>query len=139
MVKADLEIYQEGKEEMKKLIERSQHYSLRIKELREAQQMSQEEFARRCGHTSDNARSWASKVENGRIKLSLDDAEIVAKALNVSPAALIFSDAVNVRSPYDLSNDELRLINLYRKLSKNGRSKVIERINELLTLEEVAR
>lgn len=110
-------------------------YAKRIKELRERQNMSQEEFANKCGHTSDNARSWASKVENGRIKLSLDDAVVVANALGVLPIDLIPDNSCEDSPKIDFTQLEVKLINDYRKLSENGRDKARERINELLKLE----
>lgn len=130
----DLELYQK---ELAAAKERLNNYSKRIKELREKMQMSQEEFANKCGHTSDNARSWTSKLETGRIKLSLDDAVIVADALKVPVNDLIHPERMISPSTINLTDDESKVIDNYRKLSINGKNKVSERIDELLQLEGV--
>lgn len=130
----DLELYQK---ELAAAKERLNNYSKRIKELREKMQMSQEEFANKCGHTSDNARSWTSKLETGRIKLSLDDAVIVADALKVPVNDLIHPERMISPSTINLTADESKIIDNYRKLSENGKNKVSERIDELLQLEGV--
>lgn len=130
----DLELYQK---ELAVAKERLNNYSKRIKELREKMQMSQEEFANKCGHTSDNARSWTSKLETGRIKLSLDDAVIVADALKVPVNDLIHPERMISPSTINLTDDESKVIDNYRKLSINGKNKVLERIDELMQLEGV--
>ena len=130
----DLELYQK---ELAAAKERLNNYSKRIKELREKMQMSQEEFANKCGHTSDNARSWTSKLETGRIKLSLNDAVIVADALKVPVNDLIHPERMISPSTINLTADESKIIDNYRKLSENGKNKVSERIDELLQLEGV--
>ena len=134
MNKEDLELYQK---ELAAAKERLNNYSKRIKELREKMQMSQEEFANKCGHTSDNARSWTSKLETGRIKLSLDDAVIVADALRVPVNDLLYPERMMSLSTINLTADESKIIDNYRKLSENGKNKVSERIDELLQLEGV--
>lgn len=134
MNEEDLELYQK---ELAAAKERLNDYSKRIKELREKMQMSQEEFANKCGHTSDNARSWTSKLETGRIKLSLDDAVIVADALKVPVNDLIHPERMISPSTINLTADESKIIDNYRKLSENGKNKVSERIDELLQLEGV--
>lgn len=144
-MKSDLELYQELRDDLKKKIDHynkeqeknKRRYSMLIKELREQLQISQEEFANRCGHTSDNARSWASKLESGRIKLSLDDATTVATALGISPIELLYPDLYEDIPKINLTNDEDKIIENYRKLSENGKNKVSERIDELLQLEGV--
>lgn len=134
MNEEDLELYQK---ELAAAKERLNNYSKRIKELREKMQMSQEEFANKCGHTSDNARSWTSKLETGRIKLSLDDAVIVADALKVPVNDLIHPERMISPSTINLTDDESKVIDNYRKLSINGKNKVLERIDELMQLEGV--
>ena len=130
----DWEIYQKELDAAK---EKLNNYSKRIKELREELQMSQEEFANKCGHTSDNARSWTSKLETGRIKLSLDDAVIVADTLKVPVIDLIYPERMISPSIINLTDDENKVIDNYRKLSINGKNKVLERIDELMQLEGV--
>lgn len=134
MNKEDLELYQK---ELAAAKERLNNYSKRIKELRKKLQMSQEEFANKCGHTSDNARSWTSKLETGRIKLSLDDAVIVADALKVPVNDLLYPERMISPSTINLTDDESKVIDNYRKLSINGKNKVLERIDELMQLEGV--
>jgi transcriptional regulator with XRE-family HTH domain len=54
-------------------------FGSRIRELRKAMDISQEEFADRCGF----ARSYMSRIERGGANPSLDAIEILSKALQV--------------------------------------------------------
>ena len=54
-------------------------FGLRIRELRKATGISQEEFADRCGF----ARSYMSRIERGGANPSLDAIEVLSKALQV--------------------------------------------------------
>jgi transcriptional regulator with XRE-family HTH domain len=59
-------------------------FGSRIRELRKAMGISQEEFADRC----DFARSYMSRIERGGANPSLDAIETLAKALNTEIKAL---------------------------------------------------
>lgn len=130
------EIAQQQREEALKRIEA---YAKYIRKKREEKGMSQEEFANKCGHFSGSARSWTSKVESGKIRLSLDDAENISKALGVSPLDLLGLDNTPVAGDnapkIDFNNDDIHFIEQYKKLSEKGKSKARERIEELLILE----
>lgn len=54
-------------------------FGSRIRELRKAMDISQEEFADHCGF----ARSYMSRIERGGANPSLDAIEILSKALQV--------------------------------------------------------
>lgn len=64
-----------------------QQFGNRVKELRLASDMSQEEFADKC----EFARSYMSRIERGRANPSLDAVEILAEALDV-PVVKLFED-----------------------------------------------
>ena len=68
----------------KKRIELSPGESVRI--LRELQEMSQNDLAAVTGI----AQSTISAIENGRIRLGVDRAKVLAKALRCHPAVLVF-------------------------------------------------
>ena len=110
-------------------------YARLIKEIREEMGMSQDVFANMCGHTSENARSWTSKVESGKIKLSLDDVETVANALSISPVDLVITPDNGDPILLEISPKDRQLINRINRLSDNGKKKIEERIDELLKLE----
>lgn len=55
----------------------------RIKKLRTERQMSLDELARKCGYTSDNARSSIQKIEAGKSDVPASKIVLLAKALNV--------------------------------------------------------
>ena len=76
-----------------------------------------------------------SNLETGRIKLSLDDAFIVADALKVPVNDLLYPERMISPSTINLTDDESKVIDNYRKLSINGKNKVLERIDELMQLE----
>ena len=59
-----------------------------IRKIRELRDMSQQQLAIKCGHTSDSARSWISKIESGERSTHTDDIAIIANALDVPPSML---------------------------------------------------
>lgn len=110
-------------------------YAAYIKDIREQLRMSQEEFANKCGHTSTNARSWTSKLESGKIKLSLNDVETVAAALSVSPVDLVCLTESDNQFLIETTPSDRLLLRKINRLSDNGKQKLEERIDELLKLE----
>jgi len=68
----------------KKRIEVTVGESVRI--LRELQEMSQNELATATGI----AQSTISAIENGRVRLGVDRAKVLARALRCHPAVLVF-------------------------------------------------
>lgn len=64
----------------------------RLKSLRENKGISQAQLARMCGYSS------ASRIGNyelGERKIGADDAVVISRALDVSPAELMFGDSAN--------------------------------------------
>lgn len=110
-------------------------YAAYIKDMREHLKMSQEEFANKCGHISTNARSWTSKLESGKIKLSLNDVEKVAAALSVSPVDLICLTESDHQFIIETTPFDRIILNKINRLSEYGKQKLEERIDELLKLE----
>ena len=83
-----------------------------IKRYRDMLNISQEELADKM-HYSD--KSMISKIENGKIDLSLSKIIMFAEVLNVDPDILIgFSD----------NDDEQALIQNYRRLNTAGRDHI---------------
>ncbi len=68
----------------KKYIEVSPGESVRI--LRELQELSQNELAERCGIPQ----STISAIENDRVRLGVERAKVLARALKCHPAVLVF-------------------------------------------------
>lgn len=68
----------------KQRIEVSVGESVRI--LRELQEMSQNELAKATGIPQ----STISAIENGRVRLGVDRAKVLARALRCHPAVLVF-------------------------------------------------
>jgi transcriptional regulator with XRE-family HTH domain len=66
-------------------------FGLRVKELRKASGLSQEEFADRSGF----ARSYMSRIERGLANVSLDGIEILAVALKAEVSNLFVSEPVS--------------------------------------------
>ena len=59
----------------------------RIREVREARGMTQQELALACGYTS---RSTINKIEKGAYETRLSTLQKIAKALNCDPDYLVF-------------------------------------------------
>ena len=68
-----------------------------IKVIRESKKMSQEELANACGHTTDSARSWISKIESGKRNTTTEEIANIARILDVSPSRL-FDLAVSLKN-----------------------------------------
>ncbi|MEE8368304.1 MAG: helix-turn-helix transcriptional regulator, partial [Thermoanaerobaculia bacterium] len=68
----------------KKHIEVSNGESVRI--LRELQELSQNDLARACGIPQ----STISAIENDRVRLGVERAKVLARALKCHPAVLVF-------------------------------------------------
>ena len=85
----------------------------RIKELREAKGMTQEELALACGYMS---RSTINKIEKEKNETRLSTIKKIAKALDVDPDYLVFGDR----------NDKKKEIEeLVDRLSDNQRDAVL--------------
>ncbi|EJG1632312.1 helix-turn-helix transcriptional regulator [Vibrio parahaemolyticus] len=65
---------------------------LRLKQFREEKGLSQRALATKCGWGP----SRISNYESGIRSISLDDAETISNALNISPKALLFGDSSNI-------------------------------------------
>lgn len=60
-----------------------------IKTLRESQNMSMDELAKRCGYDSNNSRSTIQKIESGKNDVPASKLKEIANALDVSIADLM--------------------------------------------------
>lgn len=61
----------------------------RVREYRTQKQMSLDELARKCGYTSDNARSSIQKIESGKSDVPASKIRMIAKALDVPISAIM--------------------------------------------------
>lgn len=77
----------------------------------------------------------------GKIYPRIDKIEIMANYFGVSKSVLVESAPHTCESApkSDFTADEVKVINNYRKLSKNGKYEVIKRIDELLQLETIGK
>lgn len=124
-----------------------------IKERRKALGLTQDDLAKKMGYKSREA---ISSVERNKEDLTTDRIRKFAHALNCAPAdlmgdwvpdrpfrsstgqlALLIPDIDETALKCDLNYDEAKLLVNYRKLSENGKNKVLERIDELMQLEGV--
>lgn len=128
-----------------------------IKSLREELGFSQDDLAKKTGYTS---RSSIAKIEKGLVDLSQTKIDLFANALNTTPAKLMGWDeptyyyqlgkteAYNSNNEYhsqennntladttkqELLNDsdEIKIINMFRKLNSIGRVEAVKRLEEL--------
>lgn len=91
----------------------------KIRALRIERGLSQNELALACGYKS---RASINKIELGSVDLPLNKIQLIAGALDVSPAALIV-DENNSSYPAGLISDEARLLSVYRSLTQEGKEK----------------
>lgn len=68
---------------------------LRLKQIRENSGLSQRALATKCGWGP----SRISNYESGIRSISLDDAEIISNALNISPKTLLFGESLITNKP----------------------------------------
>jgi transcriptional regulator with XRE-family HTH domain len=122
--------------------------------------MSLDELARKCGYTSDNARSSIQKIESGKSDVPASKICLIAEALNI-PIGELMGYFDKFDSQYDTHkiSKEVELVelitelhgktvcealNLFVKLDSIDQEKVIERMDTMLeadkyTIEVAAR
>ena len=103
----------------------------RIRMLRTDRGMSQDELARRCGYAD---RSMITKIEAGKVDLTISKVELLADIFNVDPAYLAgYSEwQENQDRALELSS----LIEEVSRLDATDRARIAERINMLLEQEK---
>lgn len=111
---------------------------VRIKELREALNLSQDDLAQKVGYKS---RSSINKIELGKTDISQSKIQDFANALKTTPAYLMgWEPGENIIAHYDISNagkhfeNQKELLNYFDKLNSIGEKEAIKRIEELTHL-----
>ncbi|KGJ48099.1 transcriptional regulator [Clostridium sp. NCR] len=105
----------------------------RIKNRRSELNMSYQELATKTNIT----KSTLQRYETGSIKnMPLDKLELVANALDISPAYLmgwedINNKNVNIENKDTISIKERKLLNNFNKLNETGKDEAIKRVSEL--------
>lgn len=117
----------------------------KLKELRISKGFTLEELGQKVGVGKSTIRKW----EQGMIaNIKADKVQKLADALEVDPVFIIGLYGESLRNaPHacesapisDFTADEVKVINNYRKLSKNGKYEVMKRIDELLQLETIGK
>lgn len=95
----------------------------RIKRLRIANNLTQDDLAKRCGYTS---RTAIHLIETGKRNLTADKIQIIANALNVKPSYLIDGDNKKTISP-----KKQMLINEIEKIDDE---KTLNQIKDIITV-----
>lgn len=124
----------ESKQEMLKVLGRN------IKKMRESRNMSLDELARKCGYTSDNARSSMQKIESGKSDIPASKLKQLALALNVSVSDLLkhsSEQTIALHSTDELFEKEYghtayNAMKSFLKLDTIDQAKITERIDTLL-------
>ena len=108
--------------------EKDSNIGSRIQALRQEQNMTQLELAKRCGYSS---RSTIYKIECGIRNLPLAKIEVIARALNV-PVNKILGEKISAEvHPNTTSLKYKELNDLYDKLNQLGKQKAIETLEDL--------
>ncbi len=118
---------------------------LNIKRLREAQDMSQDELAHKCGYDSDNSRSTIQKIESGKNDIPASKLKKIADALGTTATDLMnsASQMQQEKKCCDLfekcyGKDAYHAVEMYLQLDERDRGKVEERIASLLEQDKYA-
>lgn len=98
----------------------------RIRQLREARKMSQDELAQAVGYKS---RSTVGKIELGKMDITQSAVVAIAKALGTTPGHLMGWDDEPTPSAESLEN--LELAKKIGQMSPDNRKLVIDLINKL--------
>lgn len=105
----------------------------KIKKRRTDLNMSYQELANKTGLS----KSTLQRYETGAIKnMPIDKLEILASALNVSPAYLMGWENVDIQNELNktentISIKERKLLNSFNNLNETGKNEAIKRVSEL--------
>ncbi|MFR8871916.1 helix-turn-helix domain-containing protein [Paraclostridium sordellii] len=105
----------------------------KIKKRRTDLNMSYQELANKTGLS----KSTLQRYETGAIKnMPIDKLEILASALNVSPAYLMGWENVDIQNELNKTEDtisikERKLLNSFNNLNETGKDEAIKRVSEL--------
>lgn len=105
----------------------------KIKKRRTDLNMSYQELANKTGLS----KSTLQRYETGAIKnMPIDKLEILASALNVSPAYLMGWENTNIKNDFNKAEDtisikERKLLNSFNNLNETGKDEAIKRVSEL--------
>lgn len=111
---------------------------LRIRTLRQAKRLTQEELAQRAGYTS---RSSINKIEKGIVDLPRSKIIELANALGVSPSYILFGNEEDGKTEEEkqtaptepeLSEGEQMLIKLFRQIPPEQQPSAIEMLRSAL-------
>lgn len=94
----------------------SEHLLNRIREIRTAAGMSQEQLGELIGTTKQQV----GRIENGGVELNLRWMRAIARAFHCAPADLL-TDQDN---PYRLEGPELELVDMFRALDRPQRDQL---------------
>lgn len=121
----------------------------RICQLRTERNMSQDELARKCGYTSDNARSSIQKIEAGRNDPPASKIQAIANALKVSLDTLLenlpnANDSATFSKQSAIYDDVKKvfgdpaceMLKKFSRLDSVDQGKLIERADTLLENEK---
>ena len=97
----------------------------RLKNLRVAREMSQKDFARAIGVSQQTVASW----EVGRTEPANNTLKDIATFFNVSTDYLLGNDGKKTQNP--LSEEQKELINGFGRLNTDGKSLILNMINQL--------
>ncbi|MDE6580288.1 MAG: helix-turn-helix domain-containing protein [Ruminiclostridium sp.] len=104
-----------------------------IRKYRKKLSMTQTELAKKMGYADHTA---ISHIELGRKDVPYSKVTKFGEVLGIDPSILL--DALDSETEYQssgLSEDEQNIIDIYRKLSKDGQKKMIEQIETAIKIE----
>lgn len=118
----------------KEKMEIKKKFGERLKKLREARGITQEEFASKLGYVN---RSSINKIEVGRSDMPRSKIELAAKILNISPLELFKNEPLDEPVVEELVDHELqRLTENYSNLNDANKTRLLAYIQALIDSQE---
>lgn len=105
----------------------------RVRKYRTEKQMSLDELARKCGYTSDNARSSIQKIESGKSDVPASKIRMIAKALEIPIGAIM-----GWNDEFDQLFDTEKLsaeVNIYEEIEKHFGKTTSEAVTTYIQLD----
>lgn len=122
-----------------------QEFGNRVHQFRLEKGLSLDEVARKCGYTSENARSSIQKIEAGKSDLPASKIKALANALDIPLSSLmgfthpdaLASDTITLYNVHCETEQEAGLILTYRKLNSPNQKKCSTYAQKLLSTQEL--
>ena len=106
----------------------------RLRRLRKERRLSQSELARQIGIQQSDL----SRMEKGEYRVSLDNLFKILSVFDIKVADFFAQEATPTSAQRPLAREDMQMLHVLRKLSREGRQEVMEFLDFKLRREQVA-